>query len=163
MSSRHPFVHAFVAAALFVALFLSGCASTSPTQTKAWSGRLALTVHDTPPHSLSASFDLTGDRQTGRLTLYSSLGTTLAHVQWNPTGAQWQRGNEWESRPTLDALTRELTGTELPMAELFDWLEGQATATEGWQVDLSRHADRRIVAQRMFPLPRAELRLVFEP
>jgi outer membrane lipoprotein LolB len=84
-------------------------------------------------------------------------------VQWSPAGAQWQRGSEWESRPTLGALTRELTGTELPVAELFAWLQGQATTTEGWQVDLSRHADGRIVAQRLFPVPRAELRLVFEP
>ena len=163
MSSRHPFLRACGAAALLVAVFLSGCASTVSTPTKQWSGRLALTVHDTPPQSLTANFDLTGNPQSGRLTLYLPLGTTLAHVQWSPAGAQWQRGNEWESRPTLGTLTRELTGTEWPVTELFAWLQGQATTTEGWQVDLSRHADGRIVAQRLFPLPRAELRLVFEP
>jgi len=163
MSLRHPFVRALGAAALFVALILGGCASTEPNHTPQWSGRLALTVHDTPPQSLSASFDLAGDPQSGRLTFYSPLGTTMAHVEWSPAGAQWQRGSEWESRPTLGALTRELTGTELPVAELFAWLQGQATTTEGWQVDLSRHAEGRIVAQRLLPLPRAELRLVFEP
>jgi outer membrane lipoprotein LolB len=91
------------------------------------------------------------------------MGTTIARVRWSPQGALWQRGSEWESRPTLSELTRELMGTELPVADLFQWLRGQTTSTEGWQVDLSRQGDGRIHAQRQSPLPRAELRVVFEP
>lgn len=142
---------------------LVGCANTQVLGTRVWSGRLAVTVHDIPVQHLSASFELEGSADTGSLTLLSPLGTTLARVRWSQQGALWQRGSEWESRPTLGELTRELTGTELPVADLFQWLSGQATTTEGWQVDLSRHGDGRIQAQRQSPLPSAELRLVFEP
>lgn len=142
---------------------LMGCASTRLLGSRVWSGRLAVTVHDTPVQHLSASFELEGSADAGSLTLLSALGTTLARVRWSPQSAQWQRGSDWESRPTLGELTRELTGTELPVADLFQWLNGQATSTEGWQVDLSRHGDGRIHAQRQSPLPRAELRVVFEP
>lgn len=162
MMQRRPCLGALGAVSLWAALSLSGCASTGLLDQRLWSGRLAVTVHDTPPQNLSASFELQGSPEAGRLTLYYPLGTTLAHVQWSPTGAQWQRGSEWESRPTLVELMRELTGTDLPVADLFAWLGGQATSTQGWQVDLSRHADGRIQAQRQAPLPRTELRVVFE-
>jgi outer membrane lipoprotein LolB len=149
--------------AMALALVLSGCASTAPIGHKLWSGRLAVTVHDAHPQHFSSSFELQGSPETGRLTLFSPLGTTLAQVQWSPQGAHWQRGSEWESRANLAELMRELLGTELPVGHLFAWLKGEITHTDGWVVDLSRYADGRIQAQRETPLPRAELRLVFEP
>ncbi len=144
-------------------LGLSACASAPTTGARIWSGRLAVTMHETPPQNFTASFELQGSPEAGRLTLLSPLGTTLAHVQWNAQGAQWQRGSEWENRPNLGELIRELLGTELPVTHLFAWLNGEVTHTAGWTVDLSRHADGRIQAQRETPLPRAELRVVFEP
>lgn len=162
MQRRHC-LRAVGAVGLWPILWLGGCATTAITGPRIWSGRMAVTVHDTPVQSVTASFELQGRPEEGRLTLYSPLGTTLAHVRWNSQGAIWQRGDEWESRPTLGELTRELTGTELPVADLFAWLSGQATTTEGWSVDLSRQADGRIQAHRLSPLPSAELRVVFEP
>jgi outer membrane lipoprotein LolB len=162
MMQRRSCLGALSAAGLWSTL-LVGCASTWVPGARVWSGRLAVTVHDDPVQHLSASFELEGSADTGSMTLLSPLGTTLARVRWSPQGALWQRGSEWENRPTLGELTRELTGTELPVADLFQWLSGQTTTTEGWQVDLSRHSDGRIQAQRQSPLPRAELRVVFEP
>lgn len=163
MMQRRRCLGALSATVLTTSLGLSGCASKPPTAERIWSGRLAVTVHDTPPQNFSASFELQGTPEAGRLTLLSPLGTTLAHVQWSPQGAQWQRGSEWETRPNLGELMRELLGTELPVTHLFAWLNGEVTRTEGWVVDLSRHADGRIQAQRETPLPRAELRVVFAP
>ena len=145
------------------ALGLGACTSSPTTDARIWSGRMAVTVHDTPPQNFTGSFELQGSPEAGRLTLLSPLGTTLAHLRWNAQGAQWQRGNEWESRPNLDELMRDLIGTEVPVSHLFAWLRGEFTRTEGWNVDLSRHADGRIQAQRETPLPRAELRVLFEP
>lgn len=163
MMQRRRCLAALCATALATLLSLSGCASTPTAGERTWSGRLAVTVHDTPPQNFSASFELQGTPEAGRLNLLSPLGTTLAHVQWSPQGAQWQRGSEWESRSNLGDLMRELLGTDLPVSHLFAWLNGEITHTEGWVVDLSRHADGRIQAQRETPLPRADLRLVFEP
>jgi outer membrane lipoprotein LolB len=163
MMQRRPCLRVLSAAGLWSTLLMGGCASTAQPGTRLWSGRLAVTVPDTPAQHMSASFELEGSAETGSLTLLSPLGTTVARVRWSPQGALWQRGSEWENHPTLGELTRALTGTELPVADLFQWLNGQATNTEGWQVDLSRHSDGRIHAQRQSPLPRAELRVVFEP
>jgi len=163
MMQRRPCLRVLSAAGWWSMLLLGGCASTVRPSARVWSGRLAVTVFETPTQSASASFELEGSAEAGRLTLFSPLGTVVAQVRWSPQGAQWQRGSEWENRPTLGELTRELTGTELPVADLFQWLQGQATTTEGWQVDLSRHRDGRIHAQRQSPLPRAELRVVFVP
>ncbi len=163
MMQRRPCLRVLSAAGLWSALLIGGCASTVQPGLRLWSGRLAVTVHDTPAQHVSVGFELEGSADAGSLTLLSPLGTTVARVRWSPQGALWQRGSEWQSRPTLGELTRELMGTELPVADLFHWLNGQATNTEGWQVDLSRHSDGRIQAQRQSPLPRAELRVVFEP
>ncbi|MEY4507312.1 MAG: hypothetical protein RL297_1890 [Pseudomonadota bacterium] len=163
MMQRRACLGAVSAIGLLSAAVLSGCASTAPVGQRLWSGRLAVTVHSTPQNHFSASFELQGTSEAGRLTLLSPLGTTLAHVQWSPQGAQWQRGSEWESRLSLGELMRDLLGTELPVTHLFAWLDGQPTAPEGWSVDLSRHRDGRIQAHREYPLPRADLRVVFEP
>lgn len=160
---RRPCLRVLSAAGLWSILMLGGCAATVQPGLRVWSGRLAVTVHDSPAQHLAASFELAGNADAGSLTLLSPLGTAIARVRWSPQGALWQRGSEWESRPSLAELTRELTGTELPVADLFEWLKGHATTTEGWQVDLSRHGDGRIQAQRQSPLPRAELRVIFEP
>jgi len=148
--------------ALLVCGGLVGCAHT-PAPPATWSGRLALSVLGDSPQTFSAGFDLQGNVQQGRFTLNTPLGTTLAHVRWSEHGAQWQRGDEWLEYRNLTALTTELMGTELPMDALLDWLQGQPTSVQGWTVDLSRHQQGRITAQRTWPLPRAELRLMLEP
>jgi outer membrane lipoprotein LolB len=97
------------------------------------------------------------------LLLATPLGTTLATVSWSPGRAEMTQGNQTTRRRSLSELSTDLGGASVPVAGLFAWLSGQATEVDGWQVDLSRHAEGRITARRIQPLPAAELRLVFEP
>ena len=128
-----------------------------------WSGRLALQIDSASPQSFSAAFDLRGAPTAGELQLTSPLGNTLATVVWTPAGAELRQGSRVTRRGSLDELTRELSGTEVPVAALFGWLRGQAGDVPGWQADLSRQAEGRITARRTWPLPTAELRVVFQP
>ncbi|WP_291142954.1 lipoprotein insertase outer membrane protein LolB [Hydrogenophaga sp.] len=127
-----------------------------------WTGRLAVRVDSVPAQAFSADFVLSGRPVEGELRLSTPLGQTIAIVRWSATKAEMQRGNEFTTRENLDRLTTELTGAPLPVAALFDWLGGRDTPQGGWQVDLSRHADGRLVARRAQPLPSAELRLVLD-
>ena len=149
-----------------VAMTLAGCATSRPKASKDtsfWSGRLALTVHSEPPQSYSAGFELRGAPAAGELQLTSPLGTVLASVHWSPQGAELRQGGQLTRRPSLDELTADLGGTPLPVAALFGWLQGQTADASGWNADLSRHSEGRVVARRLQPLPTAELRLVFQP
>ena len=153
-------------AGLGLALLLSACAA--PQQPgrpgeAVWNGRLAVRVDSDPPQSFSAGFDLRGTPLAGELQLSSPLGTTVATVVWSPAGAQLQQGGQTTQRGNLDELTTELGGTALPVAALFDWLGGRPTESSGWLADLSRHAEGRVTARRLYPAPSAELRLVFQP
>ena len=149
-----------------VAMTLAGCATSRPKASKDtsfWSGRLALTVHSEPPQSYSAGFELRGAPAAGELQLTSPLGKVLASVHWSPQGAELRQGVQRTRRPSLDELTADLGGTPLPVAALFGWLQGQTADASGWNADLSRHSEGRVVARRLQPLPTAELRLVFQP
>ena len=125
-------------------------------------GRLALTVHTEPVQSVAAGFDLRGSPDAGSLLLTSPLGNAVARVVWSETDAEWRQGDRVIKKRNLEELTTELGGTALPVAALFAWLNGTALETDGWQADLSRHADGRITARRTHPLPSAELRLVLQ-
>lgn len=150
------------AATLLLLSLLGACASRGPRAPGSWSGRLALRVHSEPPQAFSAQFDLLGNPSAGELRLSSPLGQTLATVRWSGSGAELQRGNEVQRRGTLDELTRELTGAPLPVAALFDWLDGRNREASGWQADLSAQAEGRLTARREQPAPAAELRLVVQ-
>lgn len=125
-------------------------------------GRLALTVHTEPVQSVAAGFDLRGSPDAGSLLLTSPLGNAVARVVWSETDAEWRQGDRVIKKRNLEELTTELGGTALPVAALFAWLNGTALEIDGWQADLSRHADGRITARRTHPLPSAELRLVLQ-
>lgn len=153
-------------AALIATCLLSACATpirTALPGEAAWNGRIAVRVDSTPPQSFSAGFDLRGTPRTGSLQFTSPLGNTVASVHWTPLGAELRQGADITRRASLDELTTELGGTALPVAALFDWMRGEPTESSGWQADLSRHAEGRVVARRLSPAPAAELRLVFEP
>lgn len=149
-----------------VSLLLAACAAPrlAPAPgAQAWNGRLALLVDSSPPQSLSAGFDLQGTSAAGELLLTSPLGTALASIVWSPEGAEMRQGDKVTRRASLDELTAELGGATVPVSALFGWLRGDSAEVEGWQADLSRHSDGRIIARRIQPLPAAELRLVFQP
>lgn len=153
-----------------VLLLASGCASrppaaptpsSLPAAVGPWSGRLSLQVESEPPQGFHAGFELSGSAQAGELKLHTPLGATLATARWNQDSALLLRGDELRSYPDLATLTAALTGAELPVAELFEWLQGRAAQAPGWRVELGDN-DGRIRASRSEPAPPATLRLIVD-
>lgn len=144
---------------------LAACATPQRTQapagTQVWTGRLALTVEGGQP--FAAGFELKGGPSAGELSLYTPLGGTAGVLSWAPGSATLRSGNSSPRQfDSLDALVAEVTGTPLPVAALFDWLEGKPTEVPGWRVDVSQVAQGRLRAQRSTPPPLADLRVAFE-
>ena len=147
---------------------IAGCAHQTgqnapfDSQTSHWSGRLGLTVASEPPQSYSAGFALSGNALVGELMLTSPLGSALAVMRWQPGQALLQQGEQTARFDSLEALVAQVTGTPLPVRALFGWLHGEPQSVPGWQADLSGLPDGRLFAQRLMPLPTAELRLVLD-
>lgn len=151
--------------ALGLVLLLAACATpqrTAAPDVQAWTGRLALTVHGTPPQAFSAGFELKGEPEAGELTLYTPLGGVLGVMAWAPGSATLRTSDGERQFASLDALSAEVTGAEIPVAALFDWLAGKPTPVPGWQADLAQVAAGRLRAQRSQPAPQADLRIAFE-
>ena len=150
---------------VLLALMVSACATSTkpkiPTAdtTQEWSGRISLQVQSDPPQQLNASFGLQGGAQKGQLDVFSPFGTTLATLQWTPQEAVLQQGNQQQRFASITALTERLTGAQLPMTELFDWLNGQPTAVTGWQTDISQLDSGWLIATRTSPVPTVLLKI----
>ncbi len=154
-----------LALALSSVLLAAGCTTPRITPMDAnayWSGRMAIQVLKDPPESLSSGFELQGSAQAGEMVLLSPIGTTLARLEWTPQGARLTQGQQQVDSPSLQRLGSRLTGTELPIAALFEWLAGRPVEASGWQVDLSAHALGRISAERREPSPGAVLRIALD-
>ena len=151
---------------LFAIIFIAGCASTTgvngtfTSQDSYWQGRLALTVHSTPVQAFSANFELQGNAQTGSLVLSTVLGSTLARIQWTGTTATLVSGNDTRAFESLPALLRQTMGTDLPVASLFAWLQGQAATTPEWEADLTQLDQGRLNARRTSLVNPAELKII---
>lgn len=165
MNSRRRFIAACLSGLLLG--LLAGCAQPPPvpdrqTGSAHWRGRLALRVDAAEPISFFANFELNGRPQAGELLLTSPLGTTLAQMQWSPQAALLHSEGRIRTFDSLDRLATEATGAAIPIAALFLWLQGESAAADGWQVDLSRLSEGRLLARRNNPAPAAELRLILE-
>jgi outer membrane lipoprotein LolB len=158
---------------LLIALFLSGCASLeqAPLAIKsegdiALSGRLSVQVAGSNGRATggNAGFDLTGNPAAGRLELSTPLGSLVARASWNAQGLVTLQTPDSERQfENLDALTRELLGEAIPVAALFDWLQGrpwpQAASQPltpgpgfsqlGWRIELAGLEQGAIVATRV--------------
>jgi outer membrane lipoprotein LolB len=121
-----------------------------------------LQLQSTPPQNWSASFELQGSAEQGQLVLLSPIGTTLARLEWTPHTARLQQGSQRLESASLQSLGSRLTGTELPITAMFEWLAGKQADAPGWQVDLSAHGQGRITAQRQMPVPGTVLRIVLD-
>ena len=146
-------------------VLLTACATPQPKISAPdadFSGRLAVQVLKDPPESLSASFELQGSAQSGQMLLLSPIGTTLARLQWQPAFARLEQGQQQIESTSLQQLATQLTGTELPIRALFEWLAGRSADAAGWQVDLSQHAQGRITAERRLPAPATVLRIALD-
>lgn len=152
-----------------LAVLLAGCAqpalkppADAPAAQAHWRGRLALRVETPEPTSYFASFELSGQARAGELLLFSPLGTTLAQLRWSPQAALLRNDGQTRAFDSLDALAAEATGTAIPIAALFQWLQGQPVTADGWQADLSLLGEGRLLARRAQPEPAAELRLILD-
>jgi len=154
--------------AVAVLTIMAGCAtppamsSIPVSDTGPWSGRLSLIVETEPPQHFYAGFTLEGNADTGQLALTSPLGNALAALRWQPGQAELIQGNQRQAYNSLDDLTARVTGAPIPVPALFDWLRGQNTAINGWRADLSALAQGRLTAQRLYPAPAAQLRIVLD-
>lgn len=90
------------------------------------------------------------------------MGSTAAALSWSAQTAVMRTQGEVRSFESLDALIKQAVGTEIPVAALFAWLAGDNMIAAGWSADLSQHANGKITARRVQPVPLAELRLVLE-
>jgi len=134
----------------------------SDSRAKSWTGRLALQVQDNQAQSFSAGFELKGRPEAGELTLFTPLGGVAARLSWEPGGATLANGSDVRRFDSVDAVVTQATGSAIPVAALFDWLDGRNTPVSGWQADLSQLDQGRLRAQRLQPPPTADLRLVFD-
>lgn len=164
----HPLRTALRLVLVFAIFSIAGCASSIratdgfDTKSTQWQGRLALKVQSAPPQAFSAYFDLQGNADAGTLTLSTVLGSTLARMQWAPGSAELRTTGEPTRFASLPALIRHVTGTDLPISSLFDWLQGRATDEPGWDVDFSNLAQDRLSARRTSPQGDTELKIILE-
>lgn len=156
---------------LATALALAACTTLQPPPDRLpgerIAGRLVVRVEATEraaARAFSASFELEGNATTGRLDLATPLGTMLAQVRWMPGGATLATPQQTSPYPDLDALTSHLLGESVPIAALFDWLQGRAwpvapsapwpdSAGAGftqldWKVDLGDFKNALVIARR---------------
>ena len=148
--------------------FIAGCAA--PTRAVApnhyedplWRGRLAVRIESLETRSFTAEFELSGNVQSGELTLFTPFGSTAATLSWTSETAVMRASGDVKNFDSLNALIKQTVGTEIPISALFAWLEGVNVSEDGWSADLTQHASGRITARRMKPEPAVELRLVLE-
>ena len=134
------------------------------------SGRLSIRVDAdgaTPARTLTAAFELNGSPRAGRLDLSTPLGSILAQARWSPDMVVLTTPQGERRFADLDELTREVLGESVPLAALFDWLQGRpwpgapstpapagpGFAQLGWAVDLERFDDALVTARRDSPPP----------
>lgn len=157
-----------LASVLFLNFLMAGCAVPPKKEiahrqdASTWRGRLAVRVENAQPQSFSASFELTGSAVAGEMTLFNPLGGTAAVLTWDAQAATMRVNGDVQHHPSLNALISRAIGTEIPVGALFGWLAGELAVAEGWNPDLSQHANGRILAKRTSPAPPVELRLVLE-
>jgi len=160
----------FAAAALAL---LAGCAGMKPQAVspeiaqQRINGKLSVQVQEAQDPEQrkggSGSFELLGNAAAGQFELSTPLGGLIARASWNGSGevllATPQGSRNFAD---LDSLSREMLGETIPVAALFDWLQGRAwsgapsTALKdgfeqlGWRIDLSRFGDGIITATRSY-------------
>lgn len=155
--------------AVFLVNFLvAGCAippkkiTSQSDAPSTWRGRLAVRVNDAQPQNFSAGFELTGNALAGEMTLFTPLGSTAAVLTWNPQMATMRVNGDVQHHLSLKVMIGQVIGIEIPVDALFSWLAGKSVLADGWNPDLSQHANGRVTAKRTAPDPPVEIRLVLD-
>ncbi|MCO5106847.1 MAG: outer membrane lipoprotein LolB [Burkholderiaceae bacterium] len=126
------------ALAAAAAIALAGCATpgaapglaTAEGPPNLWTGRFAATVteagYDAREERSSGRFALRVEGARTELELSSPLGQTIAQVRLDAAGATLLAadGKSWQA-PSAEALTEQVFGWRVPLANLPDWLEGR--------------------------------------
>src|SRR6185369_9952606 len=127
------------------------------------SGRIAVRVDSSPPRSVNASFELSGNATRGQLVLSGPLGATAAKARWAPGEAVLATSDGETAYRDLDSLAVDALGEHVPIAALFDWLRGRAWGGApskprgdgtpgfeqlGWRISLARWSEGWVEAQR---------------
>lgn len=157
-------IRGWLAAVVATTVLLGACATKPPLlEGDRFSGRLALKVEGDAAKSMSASFELEGGPQRGRLSLTTPLGTQVAQARWAPGEVVLAGSGGERLYNDLDELSRDALGESVPLAALFDWLRGRPWAGApsretptgfeqlGWQVDRQRAGEGLIVVSRQAP------------
>ena len=174
------------ALALASLLLLQACATHAPPLAgHVYTGRLAVRTDaatNLPARSVTGQFELSGNASDGQLILTSPIGTTVARARWSdPTGAlgepskiELEADGATTRYTTLEQMMQRALGDQLPLAAMFDWLDGRPwTAAPvqrgadgssfdqlGWHVDLSQLTGNRLIdAQRALPVPALHVRV----
>ena len=113
--------------------------------------------------TFSASFELFGTPEAGELTFFTPLGSTAAAIRWTPDLATLESQGQMRIFAGLSPLIQSLLGADVPVAALFGWLGGHDLPADGWHVNLAQFEQGKITAERLAPLPQAQLRLILEP
>lgn len=157
---------------------LTACQSLAPTAPVAgaqFAGRLGVKVDGDEQRSFSATFELRGDANHGWMALSNPLGTQIGRAEWAPRqSVRLLSSDGLRQYDSLDAMAQDLMGQALPIAALFDWLDGRPWSAAahspladagragfrqlGWDVQLERQQDGLIVAVREQPSPRVTVR-----
>jgi outer membrane lipoprotein LolB len=127
---------------LCACLALAGCASvpTGPLpplpayrEVAELAGRLSLTYRkDGNPESMTVNFDWRQQPDRVDIDLSSQLGQTMARISVTPAQATLTEANKPpRSAASIDALTAQALGWQLPVAGLKEWLQGYATDAQG--------------------------------
>jgi len=164
-------------ARLLAAAALAGCATVAPPDASQprLDGRMALRIDSQPPQSMSATFELVGDGERGRLVLTNPLGLRVAQADWAPGQPALLVTSDGERRfSDLESLAVGALGERVPLAALPDWLRGrpwpQAPSQSasngfeqlGWAIDLARQAEGRVALKRA-AAPAVDLRVQLDP
>lgn len=150
-------------------LSVSGCANLKHEEATVHdgdlrlSGRLSVQVSGDATRKGTggtAAFELAGGPAAGQLELSTPLGSLVARANWSPTQVVLRTPNGEREFDDLDSLTREMLGEPIPVAALFDWMQGRAWPQAasvpveggfeqlGWRINLSGFADGLLVATR---------------
>jgi outer membrane lipoprotein LolB len=160
---------------------LSACASAPPPSApgeQAFSGRLSVRIAalaDQGERAVSLAFDLRGRPQAGQIDFSTPLGSVVAQARWDPGAVRLITPQGERSFNDLDSLSREALGEVVPVAALFDWLQGRpwpgaasqaeaggmAFSQLGWRVDLARLVEGQVLALRADP-PAVTVRVLLD-
>jgi outer membrane lipoprotein LolB len=148
-------------------VIVSGCASVAPPSTgPVLSGRIAVRVESQPVRNLSATFELSGNADNGRLALTGPLGSLMAEVRWTAHQAVLTTPDGLWQDTDLETLAANVLGERIPIAALYDWLRGRPWAQAGasplpdaqvgfeqlgWQISLARFGSGLVEARRERP------------